>query len=223
MESTSKQVKVSAVMTAPRYEAVYARNYIEMALKSCGIPLTVSGGVYYGQCMQHMLESLIGKADYALTVDFDSMFTAKHVQRLLSIVAGNEQIDALAAVQPKRGCGDMLAARTYGERQVDWNGYPIQVDSAHFGLTVIDLEKLAQVPKPWFWAQPNAQGRWDGDKIDDDVYFWKQWHAAGMKAFVDPGCRLGHLEEVITVFDQDMKLQHLYPKDWSESRESTVD
>jgi hypothetical protein len=223
METISKTVSVAALMTAPRYEAVYARNYIELALKSCGIPLTVSGGVYYGQCMQHMLESIVGTVDYALTVDFDSMFTARHVERLLSIVVEHDEIDALAAVQPKRGCGDLLAARSEGEREVDWNGYPIRVDSAHFGLTVIDLKKLAQVPKPWFWCQPNAQGRWDGDKIDDDVFFWKQWKTAGMKAFVDPGCRLGHLEEVITVFDSDMQLQHMYPKDWSEQRECTVD
>jgi hypothetical protein len=219
----SKKVTVSALMTAPRYEAVYARNYIEMALKSCGIPLTVSGGVYYGQCMQTMLESLIGKVDYALTIDFDSMFTEKHVQRLLSLIAGHDQIDAIAAAQPKRGCGEILASRREGARTVDWTGYPIQVDSAHFGLTVIDLKKLAGVPKPWFWAQPNEDGRWDGSKIDDDVYFWKKWQESGNRVFIDPGCRLGHLEEVITVFDDKMELQHLYPKQWSENRDSTVD
>jgi len=219
----SKQVTVSALMTAPRYEAVYARNYIELALKSAGVPLTVSGGVYYGQCMQMMLEALIGKVDYALTVDFDSMFTEKHVQRLLSLVVEHEQIDALAAVQPKRGCGDMLAARREGARTVDWTGHPIQVDSAHFGLTIIDLKKLADVPKPWFWSQPDEGGRWEGSKIDDDVYFWKKWQEAGNRVFVDPGCRLGHLEEVITVFDEGMNLRHLYPKEWSEARASTVD
>lgn len=219
----SKSVTVAALMTAPRYEAVYARNYIELALKSAGIPLTVSGGVYYGQCMQIMLESLIGKVDYALTVDFDSMFTERHVQRLLSLIAEHPQIDAIAAVQPKRGCGDILAARREGSRTVDWSGYPIQVDSAHFGLTVIDLKKLENIPKPWFWAQPNSDGQWEGDKIDDDVYFWKKWQEAGNRVFVDPGCRLGHLEEVITVFDENMELQHLYPKQWSEARASTVD
>lgn len=219
----SKDVTVSALMTAPRYEAVYARNYIELALKACHIPLTVSGGVYYGQCMQTMLEALIGKVDYALTIDFDSMFTERHVQRLLSLVAGHDQIDAIAAVQPKRGCGEILASRREGSRTVDWTGYPIQVDSAHFGLTVIDIKKLATVPKPWFWAQPNDDGKWEGSKIDDDVYFWKKWQEAGHRVFVDPGCRLGHLEEVVTVFDDNMELQHLYPKQWSEIRDSTVD
>jgi len=222
MEQESKLVRVAALMTAPRYEAVYARNHIELALSAVGIPLTVSGGVYYGQCMQHMLESLMGKVDYALTVDFDSMFTTKHVQRLLSIIAEHDQVDAIAAVQPKRGCGEILASRREGAREVEWTGHPIQVDSAHFGLTVIDLKKLEAVPKPWFWAQPNEDGRWDGSKIDDDVYFWKKWQEAGNRVFVDPGCRLGHLEEMVTVFSDDMQVIHLYPKEWTEKRASTV-
>lgn len=220
----SKQVKVSAVMTAPRYEAVYARNYIEMALKAAGIPLTVSGGVFYGQCMSIMLADLLKRdVDYALTVDFDSMFTQRHIERLISIIAQEDKIDAISAIQPKRGVGDLLAANSDGSREASWNGYPIKVDSMHFGLTVIDLAKLATIPEPWFWAQPNAEGKWDGDKIDDDVYFWKKWKEAGCSAYIDPGTRLGHLEEMVSVFDERMQVQHMYPKKWSEIRASTVD
>ena len=45
MVQTTK--KVAAIMTAARYENTYCRNYIEIALKELGIPLTVSGGVFY--------------------------------------------------------------------------------------------------------------------------------------------------------------------------------
>lgn len=218
-----RSVRVAALMTAPRYEAVYARNFIEMAMKTLHIPLTVSGGVYYGQCMQIMLEDLCSKSvDYALTIDFDSMFTAGHVQRLLSLIAENDHIDAITAIQPKRGCGTILAAMDK-VTSLEWTGEPIKVQSAHFGLTVIDLRKLEAMAKPWFTAKPNEHGSWTGDKIDDDVWFWKQWEAAGNSIYVDPGCRLGHLEEMVTVYDDQMQLQHLYPKEWSERRESTVD
>jgi hypothetical protein len=223
MDYVTKDVRVAAIMTAPRYEAVYARNYIELALHTLKIPLTVSGGVFYGQCMQVMLESLVEQdVDYALTVDFDSMFTHKHVQRLLNIIASDDKIDAITSVQPKRGCGALLAAMGQ-ETIVEWTGKPIKVSSAHFGLTVIDLKKLKDVPKPWFLSQPDKDGRWTDDKIDDDVWFWKQWYEAGRSLYVDPGCRLGHLEELVTVFDESMNLQHLYPKQWSETRDSTVD
>lgn len=218
-----KSVKISALMTAPRYEPVYARNFIEMALKATGIPLIVSGGVYYGQCMQIMLEDLVAKEiDYALTIDFDSMFTAAHIQRLLSIIASNDHIDAITAIQPKRGSGTVLAAMDK-ETTLEWDGLPVKVTSAHFGLTVIDIKKLAGLPKPWFVSKPDANGSWGEEKLDDDVWFWKQWEDAGNSIYIDPGCRLGHLEEMVTVYDEQMQLQHLYPKDWSECRASTVD
>jgi len=223
VETTTKEVTVTALMTAPRYEPVYARNFIEIALKGCGIPLAISGGVYYGQCMQIMLQDVVSKGvEYALTVDFDSMFTADHVQRLLGIIAEHDHIDAICAVQPKRGDGRILAAMET-ETTLEWDGRPIKVTSAHFGLTVIDLKRLADVPKPWFRSQPDANGEWTETKMDDDVWFWKQWFDAGRSVYVDPGCRLGHLEEMVTVFDSEMHLQHLYPKDWSETRASTVD
>ena len=202
---------------------MYARNYIELALKHCGIPLTVSGGVYYGQCMQIMLCDLLKLGvDYALTIDFDSMFTPKHIERLVSLIANNDHIDALAAIQPKRGCGTVLASMDK-ETTLEWDGSPIKVASAHFGLTVIDLKKLEGVAKPWFRAQPDENGDWIGNKIDDDVWFWKQWNEAGNSVYVDPGTRLGHLEEMITVYDEDMTVQHYYPREWSELRASTVD
>jgi len=221
--TASSNVRVAALMTAPRYEAVSARNYIELALKKLGIPLTVSGGVYYGQCMQTMFEDVAGgKADYILTIDFDSMFTDKHVQRLLNVVVSNHEIDALAAIQPKRGAGTILASRGK-EQELAWDGNPIQVTSAHFGLTVIDVRKLQQVEKPWFFAKPDENGSWQTNKIDDDVWFWRQWENAGNSVFIDPACRLGHLEEVVTVFDESMEVRHHYPKQWADIRYDTVD
>lgn len=217
-----KQVTVAALMTAPRFEAVYARNYIEIALKKLNIPLNVSGGVFYGQCMQIMLNDLLNQdVQYALTIDFDSMFTPEHITRLLSLISSHSEIDALAAIQPKRGSGTILAAKQ-NQTTLEWDGSPVQVSSAHFGLTVIDLDKLRRVPKPWFHGQPNANGDWTDDKIDDDVWFWRQWEQAGNTVYIDPGCRLGHLEEMVTVFDEQMQVQHFYPKQWSELRGSTV-
>lgn len=214
-------MRVAAVMTAGRYENTSCRNYIELALKKLAIPLTVSGGVYYGQCMQKMLEQLCeSDCEYAVTVDGDSLFTADQLQRLLSIVHQEAEIDALAGMQVRRSKPTMLGTVHGGKRvsedaqQVDWTGYPIRAKTAHFGLTVIDLAKLRTVPKPWFYATPNAEGRWETDKVDDDVWFWLQWEKAGNSIYIDPGVRLGHMEEMIATFDEKMQPVHLYPADW---------
>lgn len=217
-----KTVKVAALMTAPRYESVWARSIIERVLQQCKIPLAISGGVFYGQCMQRMFNDVIAKdADFILTVDFDSVFTKAHLDRLFGYIVNRQDIDAITAVQPKRGSGTILATRGK-EEDLIWDGSPIQVKSAHFGLTVIRVDALRKVEKPYFCGVPDSDGDWISDKIDDDVYFWKQWDKAGNSLYIDPGCRLGHLEEVVTVFDDQMRLKHIYPNDWESYSASTV-
>lgn len=208
-------LKVQAVMTAARYENTWCRNQIEFSLRTLGIPMVVSGGVYYGQCMQVMLSKAIEQGiDYAVTVDGDTVFRPAQLQRLLNVAAQEaHKIDALTGMQVRRGKPTMLGTRT-GETELEWSGYPVQVSTAHFGLTVINLKKLAKTAKPWFFCQPNELGEWDGTKIDSDVWFWKQWREAGNTIYVDPEVRLGHMEEMIVMHDEDMKVQHIYPADW---------
>ena len=47
-------------------------------------------------------------------------------------------------------------------------------------------------------------------------------HEAGNTLYSDPGCRIGHLEEMITVFDSEMKLTRVYPKEWEDFAENTI-
>jgi hypothetical protein len=209
-----KDLKVSAVMTAGRYETVFARNAIEAALAEVGLRLMNSQGVFYGQCMQRMFNEVcdIG-ADVVLTIDGDSIFTGKHINRLLSIIAQEEKIDALASLQLRRGKSDLLGF-CRGQSQFEWSGYPIKLTSAHFGLTVLRVDKLKTVAKPWFFSRPDKNGDWSDERIDDDVWFWKQWEEAGHSLFMDPGCRIGHLEEMVATFDENLKPTHVYPADW---------
>jgi len=218
-----KSVKACALMTAGRYENTWCRNQIEAALRSLGIPFTVSGGVYYGQCMQKMLESAIEQGvEYAITVDGDSVFTPGQLQRLLGIaVQESRKIDAVAAMQVRRGAKTMLGTIS-GRLSAEWDGYPLKVDTAHFGLTIINLEKLADTPKPWFFCQPDVQGQWGDGRIDSDVWFWKQWAKAGNTIYIDPGTRIGHVEEMVVVHDENLQAKHVYPADWAKGN-SDVD
>lgn len=216
-----KTIKAAAIMTAPRYECTAARNYIERALKPLGIPLTVSGGVYYGQCMQKMLTQLVATdCEYVITIDGDTLFTAPQLHRLISIIEQEEAIDAITGIQLRRGKSTMLGTVDGGkvtgpdEKKIDWDGYPIKAKTAHFGLTVISIDKLRRVPKPWFYAVPNAEGDWEGEKTDDDVWFWLQWEKAGNSIYIDPAVRIGHLEEMVAVFDDSMQPCHMYLPDW---------
>jgi hypothetical protein len=124
-------------------------------------------------------------------------------------------MDAVAGIQLRRGAPHMLGCRLNSEtNSAVWNGYPIQVDTAHFGLTVINAKKLATVEKPWFFCKPDEEGRWSDKKIDSDVWFWLQFAKAGLKVFIDPDCRLGHVEEIVAIYDENYKPTHMYPKEW---------
>jgi hypothetical protein len=220
MDQEAKKISIVAFMTAPRYENTWARNYIEIALKQAGIPLAVSGGVFYGQCMQTMMERAVDDGvDVGLTIDFDSVFTKAHIDTLLSRLCFDEDIDAVCAMQCRRG-GKTPLASCGQERKLTTDGRPIKVTTAHFGLTAIDMKKLRDVPKPWFHSQPNKDGSWSGDKTDDDIWFWRQWEKAGNSIYMDPNCQIGHLEEVVTHFvecDGEYQAVHTYPSDWAKA------
>lgn len=211
------QKKVAAFMTCPRYVNGFARNHIDSAMRQCGVSMFVSNGVFYGQCMQRMFEDAVSQGcEIGITVDFDSMFTARHVKQLMWRLVNDDGIDAVAALQCRRG--EKTALASIGEESgAMMAGDPVKVRTAHFGLTAIDMTKLAALPKPWFASKPNEQGEWGDGKLDDDIWFWGQWGDAGNSVYIDPSCRIGHLEEVVTIFNGDGQAVHVYPDAWAEN------
>jgi hypothetical protein len=210
-------VKVGAYCTHPRYEAVAARNVIDGALKPLKIDLHCSQGVFWGQCMQRMFNDAVAKGlDWILSIDSDSLFTSEHVRHLLDVFAQTPEADALAALQCRRGSGYPLLTtgnhQTGDRLQVD--SRPFRVTTAHFGLTLIRAESLKQVPKPWFKGEPDENGEWDENKLDDDIWFWHQWRLAGKTIYVAPSCSIGHLEETVAMFDENLQPQHVYVHEW---------
>lgn len=204
---------ITALMTAPRYECTTARNVIEQTLRQLGVPLAVSGGVYYDQAMQTMMEQACeAGVDYILTVDGDSIFTPHQVRALVERIESDASIDAIAPLQVRRGVGTVLA--TAKEQEQSFTSGPIAVETAHFGCTVIRASKLAQLPKPWFYSVPNDRGEWKTGKTDADIWFWQQWGSVGNSVVMDPSVRIGHLEEMVTFVDDSLNVRSIYVSDW---------
>ncbi len=210
-------VKVGAYLTLPRYEAVAARNIIHEALKPHKLNLTTTQGVFWGQCMQRMFQQAVDDGiDWILSLDSDSLFTAKQLGQLMQIMASNPHIDALAALQCRRGGKYPLMTTGTGvnDEHIQVDGSPIKVTTAHFGLTLIRVESLKQVKKPWFWSQHDDAGNWSDDKLDDDIWFWHQWRKAGKTIYVAPSVSIGHLEETVAMFDANLQAKHIYVHEW---------
>jgi hypothetical protein len=218
---TLKSVTVCGMMTSPRYINCFCRDYIDAAFVGAKVPLQNSQGVFYGQCMQRMMQTAVERGvDIAVVCDGDSLFTSDDIMRLLQTLESNDHIDALASMQIRRGNKTMLAS-IKGQSTAEVRGEPLQVSTAHFGLTAIDLRKLRGVPLPWFWSKPDDNNEWGDMRIDDDIWFWKQWENAGNTVYLDPQTRIGHMEEMVVMVDPvTYEAVHAYPNEWIESCKS---
>ena len=172
------EVKVAALMSVPRLGFTDNFFCISQALAPHKIAPIKYTGAFFGQCLQRTMEQVIDTHDVVLTIDYDTIFTAKTVEALLALMMYSG-VDAIAPLQTKREANTVMFAlpgvtsddKTTVEN--DWFSKPVQlVETAHFGCTFIRTEAIKKMPKPWFLAEANAEGTFPGGQVDEDIYFW---------------------------------------------------
>ena len=196
---------VVAVMSVPRVGWTDTYRCLLDSFFALRISCIQTSGVFWGQCMTRSMEQVIkqGKAKWILAVDYDSVFDA-HDLIVLRTIAEEYELDALAPLQSKRESDQILT------KLDDGTGKPIldldieRLNDAHlpclhshFGATLIRVDALKRLPKPWFSATPGETGEWDDGRTDEDIHFWKQATAAGWKSSITPRVRIGHLEILV--------------------------
>lgn len=212
---TQTQFSVKAVMSVPRIGWNDAGAAIESAMRPLGITLEMFHGVFWGQCMQRAFERCMADGtDWILALDYDSMPRPAHLTRLLQVLGSRSEIDALAPLQMRGGGEECPLLSLTGKNEVAFRREPFRVDTAHFGMTLIRTSALKDVAKPWFASQPDADGGWGDGRIDEDIWFWRQWHAAGKTVYVDPNVRIGHLQLMVSEFNDDMQPRHVPITNW---------
>src|ERR1044072_2108039 len=200
-----KPVQVTAVISVPRLGINANWHATIQACIALGIKVQMVEGVFWGSCLTRGIEQAIAEgSDVILTIDYDSVFTPDHVIKLLQLLYDQDEFDCIVPHQIKRECNDILLQTTYHDK--DFNKPLTEILTGHFGLTVFDAKAFAKLKKPWFWAQPNANGEWGDGKIDDDIYFWKVWRDAGLRLASANEVKIGHLEFMISWATNDMKI-----------------
>lgn len=219
-------VNIKAVMSIPRYGQLTARGIIDVALRKFNMPLYTFMGVFWGQCMQRAFEAAVEEgADWVLTMDYDSVFTWRDLQALFDTLGQRADIDCLASMQPRRGgAWPLMTNGKKHDLEVEFseNGKgkiytPVKVTTAHFGLTLLRVECIKKLKKPWFWSKPLEDGTWKEGRLDDDIYFWHIWRKAGFNIYVHPSIRIGHVEERVAYYDDDLEYRHEYVDKWRET------
>lgn len=207
-------IKITAVTSIPRVGWNDHWGCVQEALSPFKIPLRRFTGAFWGQCMQRVLNECVADGlDWVLCLDYDTLFTAEHVSRLMDIFAQRPDIDAIAALQCRRQ-GDTPLMTMGKEKETEVTGQPILVTTAHFGLTLLRVDALRETPKPWFKSEPDADGEWGDGRIDDDIWFWAQWRKSGHTIYVAPDVRVGHLQLMATEFNAEMQVEDMHVTEW---------
>ena len=99
-----QEIKIRAIMSLPRVGWNDAWACITSGLGALNIPVHIMTGAYWHQEFENALESAVEDGlDTVLTLDYDSLFSSRHVQQLIDCLGQNPEIDAVAALQCRRG------------------------------------------------------------------------------------------------------------------------
>ena len=220
-------LRVEAAFSLPRL--AFTDNYfcVMSALMPLGIRPTKFTGAFWEQCLDRVLVDMVERTDWILAIDYDTVFEADTVQRLMTaaMVSG---YDAVAPLQTKRDDGVPMFTPEGHDGSIgmvqlpnSWFEAVIQpVDTAHFGCTLIRSEALKRTPAPWFLGKPCADGHW-GDpqpgeppRVDPDIHLWKQFKKAGNTLGLAPQIAIGHAELKITWPGRDLKPVYQTPSNY---------
>lgn len=198
-------VRVAAVMSVPRLGFNDMTNCALRAFSALRIPVLQVQGAYWSHAFeQGLCRAIDEQADIILALDYDTIFEQSDVEHLLRLMLAHPEAGALVPIQVKRGSWTALmtvrgrSGQALAEVPVTEFAEELrQIATGHFGLTALRVKDLLDVPHPWFKGEPNAEGFWEEGKIDDDIWFWRQFERAGKRAFSANRVPVGHLELMI--------------------------
>ncbi|MFA6047086.1 MAG: hypothetical protein WC718_19045 [Phycisphaerales bacterium] len=200
---------IKAIMTAPRLGFLDNIFCIYQGLVPLGIDVYKNHGVFWGQCLTKLFETVLRDAEYILTLDYDTVFRCADIMELIRLMDAHPEADAIVPMEVKRE--NMTGLFTVLEDPADPASLPranitlgelqpelLRVASAHFGCTLFRAAALRKMERPWFLPQPDPQGRWEAGHVDEDIWFWKQLAKTGGRCYLATRMAVGHMQLMVT-------------------------
>lgn len=210
---------VHCIMSMPRLAWTDTMGAVHEAGAMLGFNVTRAQGVFWGQCLERLIDQCLANPDYKyiLTVDYDSVFSPEDIVRLWQIMESNRDVAALCPLQIGRdrdsllvsirgSDGNLMTTASYDIFHTD----ALDINTGHFGLTMIRTEAIRGLKRPLFLGVPNAEGAWGEGRIDDDIHFWNLLRESGRRICLCPKVRIGHLQCIIAWPGDDMRTIQQY-------------
>lgn len=210
-------VRILGAMSSPRIG--FLDNMVAaMHLVGMNIDFRKHSGPFWEQSLSYLLYKAVEENyDYVLTMDYDSVFDPHDVWYMLKLMINMPQDTiAIFPVQARRE-GDQLLLGLNGVGDEDgkvstkiFDDHLVKADVGHFGLTLIRVSALKQIPHPWLHSQPGPTGIWDDERIDADVNFWNKAQSVGLKLYCATRCVIGHMQHMVTWPGKNYEITHQY-------------
>jgi hypothetical protein len=184
------------------------------------MPVRRITGAYWDSNLIQVMKEAIAEHDpeWILACDYDTVFNGDHLAALLDLAARHPEADAIAPIQTARWHNSpMMTVRAPdGSLKSNIERSALQTellaaDTAHFGLTLIRVAKLKELPEPWM------QRRFGEDQRDPDTDFWFNWKAAGNTLFTALRVPVGHCELMVRWPDMNLEAIHQKPAEFFKS------
>lgn len=218
-------MKVAAIMSVPRLGFMDNFSTVTTQMGAACIPYRMHQGVFWSQCLTRGIEETIKDGfDAVITLDYDTVFARDDALALVRLLHDTPDATAIIAMQQSRfrntplmtmkdAAGKVRSTCTRDELAADL----VPIFTGHFGLSIFRAADMERVPKPWFHGKPDAEGRWGEGRIDDDVSFWHQLDAAGLKAYLAPRVVVGHMELMVRWPDHNCESQFQMISDYRDA------
>lgn len=222
--TTRKTPKIGAVMSVPRLGFMDNFACTLRGLVPLGIPFKTQQGAFWGQCLSRAMADMVKDGfDTILTLDYDTIYDAATLRRLIDTWIDHPECDALAPIQCHRAFQSPLMT-VEGENGKNKREIPyddlfrrdvMKIRTAHFGLTLISVDALKKMPQPWFLGVPDpADGTWGDNRTDDDIYFWLKWRETGNTLYLANRVVIGHAELMVRWPGRDFRPVLQRPNDF---------
>lgn len=220
------KAKIAAIGSVPRlgWQAHFGALWKSLNTEEFSIPFWKFGGAFWEQGMTKGLQKAVDDGlDWVIAVDYDTLCDKHDIKELLTLAAMYPEADVIVPWQVRRGgdgrylftiadaAGNARRTATVDEFECDLT----PITTGHFGLTLIKVEVLKRMPKPWLMSQPNPEnGEWDEKRTDADIWFWRRLAEIGGHAYIANNVRVGHIEEEITWIDREFNVFRQPMNDW---------
>ncbi len=192
--------KICLVLSQPKFAFTGHEKCLIQLANKIGFDVQESCGAFWDRDITLATMAAINRfdPDFLMYSDYDSVFEADDVLKLIEALNNDPTMAAIGSVQMSRHNDRPLVL----DGELDFSKPLTKVRFQHFGLTLVRREVYDELRHPWYWSVPgkNEKGEWDWTawaKSDADITFWRSLELMGFNVYQHNEVCIGHIIQAV--------------------------